>query len=75
MWQTGDGNTTNITQTGDLNTVKGITGSPYGFGTEAKQFGNGNTLTVSQTSLSGGPGQTANVEMVGNNNTSTITKN
>ena len=49
-----------------------ITGSPYGFSSEAKQFCTGNTLTVMQTSASGGPGNMAHVEQVGIGNGSTI---
>jgi trimeric autotransporter adhesin len=74
LWQTGDKNTGNVTQTGFQNQLAGLTGSPYGFDQFAKQWGNGNTLTVSQVSAPGGPGQIAHVEMVGNNNTSTITQ-
>lgn len=69
LQQTGGANNqADITQTGDFNMVQGISGSV------AMQIGDNNTLTVTQSSFVGGPGQTANVQQMGSGNTGTITQ-
>lgn len=69
----GDNNTATMSQTGGGNLIRGVAGtSPYA--NYAGQYGNGNTLTITQVSDAAGPGQTANVYQGGNNNTTTITQ-
>ncbi|GAB3784758.1 hypothetical protein GCM10028818_45050 [Spirosoma horti] len=55
-----------ISQTGDQNIVTGISGS------SALQIGASNSLTVTQASLVGGPGQYAQVQQLGTGNVGTI---
>ncbi|AKD57290.1 hypothetical protein [Spirosoma radiotolerans] len=62
----GANNQAAISQTGDLNVVTGVSG-PAGL-----QIGVGNSLTVAQASLAGGPGQYAQVQQLGTGNVGTI---
>ncbi|AUD05183.1 hypothetical protein [Spirosoma pollinicola] len=78
--QTGNGNYANltqyggannqavITQTGDLNVVTGLAG----VGVSGLQIGTNNSLTVTQLSAAGGPGQTARVQQIGTGNVGVI---
>jgi hypothetical protein len=64
----GADNISTISQTGDFNVVTGVSGI------SGLQLGNNNSLTITQTSLPGGPGQTAMVQQIGSGNTGVISQ-
>ncbi|GAB2529053.1 hypothetical protein [Spirosoma aerophilum] len=64
----GTSNIATIVQTGDQNTVKGLTGS------SGMQVGSNNSLTITQTWFSSGQGQFAQVQQLGNGNTGIISQ-
>ncbi len=61
------GNDATITQSGDNNILRGSAPGSY-----ALQSGNANTLMVQQTSVANGVGNIANVNQVGNGNSSSV---
>jgi trimeric autotransporter adhesin len=71
--QIDDLNTASITQTGNYNIVRNVSGAVGSF---AVQNGTSNTLTITQTSPGGAGlvGNIANVSQIGNNNGSVITQ-
>lgn len=62
----GANNQATISQTGDVNIVTGVSGS------SGLQVGTNNLLTVTQASLTGGPGQYAQVQQLGSGNVGVI---